>query len=184
VTVHPEWIAPAALEGIEAVAILGEAPLQSIAAVAASVGLPAPAGPTAPLAPGQALFWRPGAPEAVRFEVAGQRTQRRRHRRKYAEGELPEDRSFWFRGPQGKLRLRAQNLFVFLQMGEGVDEDTWLHHLRAHDYSRWMREFIKDPHLGDEVASIERDAGLSAEESRRRVREAVERHYTLPAASG
>jgi len=183
VTVHPEWIAPAVLQGIDAVAILGEAPLQSIAAVAAGAGLQTPAGPSSPLDPGQALFWRLGSADAVRFEVAGQRTQRRRHRRKYAEGELPEDRSFWFRGPHGKLRLRAQNLFVFLQMGEGVDEDTWLHHLRAHDYSRWMREFIKDPLLGDEVAGIEGDAGLSVEESRRRVREAVERHYTLPAAS-
>jgi len=184
VTVHPEWIAPAALEGIDAVAVLGEAPLQSIAAVAAGAGLPVPSGPDAPLEAGQALFWHTESQQAVRFEVAGQRTHRRRHRRKYAEGELPEDRSFWFRGPQGKLKLRAQNLFVFLQIGEGVDEDTWLHHLRAQDYSRWMCEFIKDPHLGEEVAGIESDAGLTAEESRRRVREAVERRYTLPAASG
>ena len=55
-----------------------------------------------------------------------QRAEHRRHSRKYAEGELPQDRSFYFRGPQGKLNLRAQNLMVFLQMAEGVDDETWL----------------------------------------------------------
>jgi len=45
----------------------------------------------------------------------------RRHTRKYAEGELDEDRSFYFRGPEGRLNLRAQNLALFLQIAEGVD---------------------------------------------------------------
>lgn len=121
-----------------------------------------------------------GERAASRFLIAGPRTQRRRHRRKYAEGELPEARSFWFRGPHGKLRLRAQNLFAFLEIGEGVDEETWQHHLRAHDYSRWMREFIKDPELGEEVARVEGEADIDVAQGRRRVREAVERRYTLP----
>jgi hypothetical protein len=29
-------------------------------------------------------------------------------------------------------------------MAEGVDDATWLHHLRAGDYSRWLRDSIKD----------------------------------------
>lgn len=41
----------------------------------------------------------------VRVEPS--QTERKRHLRKYAEGSLPEDRSFYFRGPQGKLRLRC-----------------------------------------------------------------------------
>jgi hypothetical protein len=70
--------------------------------------------------------------------------ERRRHQRKYAFGELGPDRSFWFRGPENKLNLRAQNLTVFLQLADGVDDGTWLHHLRRGDYSRWIGESVKD----------------------------------------
>ena len=37
-------------------------------------------------------------------------------------------------------------------MADGVDDETWLHHLRAGDYSRWFREGIKDDALADEAA--------------------------------
>ena len=76
--------------------------------------------------------------------------QRRRHARKYSEGELGEDRSFYFRGPDGALSLRVQNLSLFLQIAAGVDDRTWLHHLRAGDYSAWIRDAIKDEDLADE----------------------------------
>ena len=102
----------------------------------------------------------------------------RRHTRKYAEGELDEDRSFYFRGPQGRLNLRAQNLALFLQIAEGVDDPTWLHHLRAGDYSRWLAELIKDPELASDVALIEKNEALDASESRARVKEAIDRGYT------
>jgi hypothetical protein len=106
---------------------------------------------------------------------------RHRHRRKYAGGELGPDKSFWFTGPEGALHLRAQNLVLFLQLAEGVDDATWLHHLQAGDYSRWLRAAIKDTELADEVAAVEADADLSAQASRARVRSAVEARYTMPA---
>jgi hypothetical protein len=65
-------------------------------------------------------------------------------------------------------------------MAEGIDDATWLHHLRAGDYSRWLRDSIKDDELANEVASAERDATLAASESRRRIKEAIERRYTSP----
>jgi hypothetical protein len=101
--------------------------------------------------------------------------------RKYAAGELAEDRSFYFRGPQGKLNLRAQNLALFLQMAEGVDEETWLHHLRRGDYSRWFREAIKDEDLAAEAERIESLTGPAARESRSLIRAAIEERYTAPA---
>jgi hypothetical protein len=110
-------------------------------------------------------------------------TERRRHSRKYAEGELPPDRSFYFRGPKEKLNLRARNLIIFLELAEGVDEETWLHHLNQGDYSRWIREAIKDPNLADEIEQVEHMKGISAIDSRQRIREAVSRRYTLPAES-
>jgi hypothetical protein len=121
-----------------------------------------------------------GSPFAMKTVPA--RTERRRHSRKYAEGDLPPERSFYFRGPAGKLKLRGHNLIQFLELADGVDEETWLHHLRQGDYSRWFREAIKDPNLAAEAEQVERAGGLSAEEGRRRIRELVERRYTLPAA--
>ena len=86
-----------------------------------------------------------------------------RHIRKYAEGALGEDKSFYFRGPSNALNLRAQNLTIFMQMADGVDDETWLHHLQAHDYSRWVREAIKDDELADELAADRRSAGARSE---------------------
>ena len=108
--------------------------------------------------------------------------ERLRHVRKYAEGELPPDRSFYFRGPEGKLNLRSHNLILFLEMAEGVDEETWLHHLRQGDYSRWLRERIKDDAVAEEAAAIEARSELSPRESRAALRTLIEQHYTLPAS--
>jgi hypothetical protein len=126
------------------------------------------------------VLWRVGE-EPVRFDMARPRQQMLRHRRKYAQGELRPEDSFYFKGPDGRLALRAQNLFLFLQIGDGVDDDTWLHHLRRHDYSAWMREKVRDDGLADAVAAVEDDEGLSPVESRERVRRAVEERYTAPA---
>jgi hypothetical protein len=77
-----------------------------------------------------------------------------------------------------RLNLRAQNLALFLQIAEGVDDPTWLHHLRAGDYSRWLAESIKDLELASDVALIEKNEALDASESRARVKEAIDRGYT------
>jgi hypothetical protein len=99
---------------------------------------------------------------------------------KYTEGELGEDRSFYFRGPDGALSLRVQNLSLFLQIAAGVDDRTWLYHLRAGDYSARIRGAIKDEDLADEVAAVEHDRDLSAADSRARIKEAIDRRYTGP----
>ena len=130
------------------------------------------------------LVWeRDSAAPPYRLRVAPSRVERRRHSRKYAEGELPPERSFYFRGPEGKLNLRAQNLFLFLQLAAGVDDDTWHYHLRKGEYAHWFREVIKDDSLADETAAIEARAELSAADSRARIKEAIEHRYTLPAST-
>jgi len=110
--------------------------------------------------------------------------KQKRHVRKYAEGELGEDKSFYFRGPEGALNLRAQNLTMFLQLAAGVDDKTWLHHLRAGAYSKWFRDAIKDEELAAEAAAVERDGSLSANGARTRIKDIVERRYTAPAKQG
>ncbi len=71
---------------------------------------------------------------------------------------------------------------IFLQIADGVDDDTWLHHLKRHDFSRWMKDAIKDDELADDVKSVE-DGEADPSASRKRVRDAVERRYTAPAES-
>ncbi len=132
--------------------------------------------------PGTAIAWfRKTDTEPFRFRITPGHTERRRHVRKYAEGELGQDKSFYFTGPEGKLNLRAQNLILFTQLAEGVDEETWLYHLQQGDYSRWFREAIKDESLAEEVQKIEETANSSASESREAIKAAIEQRYTLPA---
>jgi hypothetical protein len=70
---------------------------------------------------------------------------------------------------------------LFLQIGDGVDDETWSHHLRKHDYSTWVRSAIKNDELADNIEQIEADEALDASITRKRVREAIEKVYTLPA---
>lgn len=114
---------------------------------------------------------------AMRFTVARRRVEHRRHVRKYTEGELPPDRSFYFRGPAGALNLRAANLVRFCELADGVDPGTWDFHLRHGDYSRWLREMIKDPELATEVTGLEGNLALPPAESRREVLAAIRRRY-------
>ena len=142
----------------------------------------APSPPSAdgrPLERGEAaVAWIDGAPRVVRFRVGKRRVLHRRHVRKYTEGELPPDRSFFFRGPTGSLNLRAANLARFVELADGVDEATWAHHLQQRDYSTWLREMIKDPELAAEIATVEQ-SGLGAGESRRQVLERVRQKYAV-----
>lgn len=181
VTVHPDQIDPAILKNVDLLFALGQSPGETINTFCRAVGREAPALPSADLQRGQTLMWdrtstRP--PEVL--EIAPGTGERRRHKRKYAEGELPPDRSFYFRGPAGQLNLRAQNLLLFMQMGEGVDEQTWQYHLKAHDYSTWINEMIKDESLAAVIREIEARPGLSADESRKLIRAAIEQEYTVP----
>jgi len=135
----------------------------------------------AALVPGEMLLARVDgpAPQASRFLVDRRRSAHRRHIRKYAEGELPPDRSFYFRGPEGELNLRAENLVRFCELAEGVDDATWEHHLRRSEYSTWLRGMIKDPDLGQEAEEVERAYSLTAGETRRRLLEAIRRRYAV-----
>ena len=181
VTVHPNKVAEPALQTIDTVVAVGQGWGETMRNFAEAAGLAPPPADEGDLETGQAALWEVHGGEApFVFRAAPPRSERKRHVRKYAAGELRPDKSFYFRGPQGKLNLRAQNLQLFLQLAEGVDDETWMHHLRAGDYSRWMREAIRDEALADEVSEVERSGGDPAE-TRQRVQKVVEDRYTAPA---
>ena len=183
ITVHPEQVNKAILSAVDTVIAVGKEPHETVGEFCKAVEACPPRLPRLKLDAGQVMVWsRTDGDVPYRVRVVPCRTERHRHVRKYAEGELPPDRSFYFKGPHGKLNLRAQNLLLFMQIADGVDDETWLHHLQHGDYSRWFRERIKDDELAAEVERVERLADLSVQESRDRIRAAIEQRYTVPAA--
>ncbi len=80
------------------------------------------------------------------------------------------------------MNLRAQNLMMFLQLAAGIDDETWMYHLRRGDYSRWFDGCIKDAALAAEAAVVEQQEGSTPAQSREAIRALIERSYTLPAS--
>ncbi len=182
ITVHPELLAPALLEHVDTLLAVGETATAALEYFARVVHAPVPAFAGPALEPGEVLVWSRQQPQtATRGRGRPNRTERRRHRRKYSEGALQPERSFYFKGPEGRLNLRAQNLLLFLQLADGLDDETWLYHLHQGDYARWFRDNIKDEALAAEAERIERLETAQARESRALVRAAIERDYTVPA---
>jgi hypothetical protein len=180
VTVNPERLNRVLLGRVDVVIAVGRDGEATLATFARVLERAPPTIDAAPERPGQALLQHARALRAELVDLTPSRVVNRRHKRKYAQGELGPDKSFYFRGPDGRLNLRAQNLVVFNQLAEGVDEATWLFHLRAGDYSHWIRSAIKDEQLAGAVERVERTFPSDAEESRRAIRKLIDQSYTLP----
>jgi HAD superfamily hydrolase (TIGR01484 family) len=184
VTVHPDQVARAILTSTNGLIAIGPNPSSVIAQFSAGAGkdLGPSSLPEAPQETGEVIaWWFCESRRPVKVKVEPAKAELRRHRRKYESGELGEDKSFYFRGPDGKLNLRAQNMKMFAQLAEGVDEETWAHHLRQGDYSRWLRDAVKDTKVAEEVAKIEEDPNLGTSESRAQILDVIRKHYTAPA---
>jgi HAD superfamily hydrolase (TIGR01484 family) len=181
VTLEPDRVAPAILSTADMVIAVGKEPTTTLKIFCQTVGQAMPPLEHNSLSQGEAVIWfRDSSEPPFAFRSPVPKAERRRHRRKYAEGELAPDLCFYFRGPAGKLNLKAQNLAVFLQMADGVDDETWLFHLKNGDISRWFLGVIKDPELALEAESMER-AGIMAEESRKHIRTEIEMRYIVAA---
>jgi hydroxymethylpyrimidine pyrophosphatase-like HAD family hydrolase len=182
ITVHPESVAPDVLATIGGALVVGKTPAISLGDLCRATGHRTPSVDAAALDAGDVVFWKPGEPATQLVRAEPPTTERRRHVRKYAQGNLGPGRNFVFSGPHGKLALRAQNLSVFVQMAEGVDDETWQYHLDRGDYSAWFRDEIKDRDLAADAAEVEGQAAqLEPALTREAIREAIERRYTLPA---
>ena len=176
ITVHPEAMSTNALRSVETVIALGDTASETIEAFCRAIGINVPL--DMPAVGVDEILFGSDAGAACRRESNCAKQTRERHKAKYAEGELDPNASFYFRGPHGKLQLRAQNLMLFLQIAQGVDEDTWQYHRERQEYSTWFRDVIKDRELANETSAIERDGALDAQTSLQRVADAVKRRYT------
>jgi hypothetical protein len=178
ITVHPDAVSPDALKHVTKVLALGPEADKVIEQLCEANGEAMPERIELP-DDEHVLYWHRAAgalPKLVTVEKPTQ--QHKRHIRKYAEGALTDERSFYFRGPECKLNLKAQNLMMFLQIADGVDDETWDFHFSRGDYSNWFRACIRDDDLADEAQQIEAEA---PEDSREKIAEIVKARYTQPA---
>ena len=183
ITVQANLLAETLLEHVNTVIAVGADAHQTLQSFAIAANAGQPTFEETCLESGEILLWRREcASSPIKVQTYPCKSQQQRHHRKYAEGELPPDRSFYFHGPEGKLNLRAQNLMLFLQLADGLDDATWEYHLRRGDYERWFLESIKDDALSAKAKRIAERPKTTARESRRLIRSAVEENYTLPAS--
>ena len=182
ITMNAKHLAAAVLKCVDVVIAIGEAPETTLAEFADVVGISLPPFNAHPLQQGEGVFWAPRENAGpMRFQSLLTRTARQRHIRKYIAGVIPSEHSFYFTGREHKLCLRAQNLLLFLQIGDGVDDETWLYHLQRGDYANWFRSTIRDNDLANSAAAIAVRPGLTAQEGRALIRAAIEQGYTAPA---
>jgi HAD superfamily hydrolase (TIGR01484 family) len=178
ITVHPDEINLESLSRVNLILAVGKDPDLTIQRFCQATDIDLPKIPKLGRKQIEAIFWSrihpKNKPEKIRVEPGS--VEHERHQRKYAQGDLEED-SFYFRGPEGKLNIRAQNLVLFTQIGLGVDADTWMFHLKKHDFSNWIRKAVQDTQLAKKIERIEKK-DLSIEESRKAVIEAIEKAYT------
>lgn len=180
ITVHPDRLASSILALIDVVIAVGATAARTLREFADAAGRSPPAAQVAPADGADALCWFvQSGQDPFPMRVIHSHAARIRHHRKYAVGDV-RYHSFYFRGPQGRHNLKAQNLAVFCQMAEGIDEETWTFHLRRGDYSRWMREVIKNEGLAREVQDIEGHLELTPPQTRALVGAAIAARYTLP----
>lgn len=181
VTLYPDRLPRSIVESVDLVIAVGADQDAALGAFARAANVAAPATPKTDGDGDLLVWWRrePGPPRQVLL-LPG-RLERRRHQRKYMQGELREEDRFHFRGPTGKLDLVARNLEMFLQLADGVDDDTWRYHLQRDDYANWFRSAIKNPELAEAASAIARDETLDPRVSRQRIRQEIEERYSLAA---
>lgn len=180
VTVHPDHVVPAILVPINVVVAIGRSPEQTLEEFARATGQTIRWPVELAYQTDRVVVWFDTdgqAPFAMQAQPG--RAERIRHRRKYAEGDL-RWHSFYFRGPDNRHNLKAQNLVVFCQIAQGIDESTWMFHLHHGHYSRWFRYAIKDDYLADETERVERRTDLAPWQTRQMIEELINARYTLP----
>ncbi len=174
IATKPYHLATSLLESVRAVVAVGDDARRTIEE---ATGAELPEENSRP-GESQALYWHYDAPHvATVVDTFAPQSKKQRHRRKYAQGTLAPEKSFFFRGPDQKLNLRAHNLTIFVQIAEGLDEETWIYHLRRGDYARWFAQAIGD----DELVDAANRAQSEPDESRQRVLAAIRERYTNPA---
>lgn len=123
VTTNPDLINHTFLKRVSLSIMMGESINQSIEEFASLIDEKIDIPENIVLQKGEALVWSKNENKIQLVRTAMPSKLLHRHRRKYATGDMGPD-SFYFRGPENKLNLKANNLMTFIQMAEGIDDET------------------------------------------------------------
>ncbi|OQP56992.1 haloacid dehalogenase [Niastella vici] len=177
ITVSTEGMNEAILNKTTLLISMGDDAAKAIGDFSAFRGIQLPGNAVTPLQKGQAWVWDVEArQEPVLINTGTPVYLQQRHKKKYATGDMDYN-SFYFRGPEDKLSLKAYNLVIFTQMASGIDEETWLFHLKRKDYSNWLRNSVHDVELADLVEVVEKDE-KHFRDSRKKIVDLINERYT------
>ena len=120
-----------------------------------------------------------GPPRA--FTIADRETAHVRHRHKYADVRLPQERRFYFHTTDGQPIAPAATMHDFIIALRHLDQPALEYHLERGDFSHWLDGTIADKELATKAAAWEDelDAHRAAdlERIRHRLVHAVEERY-------
>jgi hydroxymethylpyrimidine pyrophosphatase-like HAD family hydrolase len=178
VTAFPHRLPPFVSRAIDLVVAIGDEPAKTLAQFCESLEESPPTlAPPADHRDHRAIAWwrQQEVPKWIRRLPS--KEDHRRHRHMYLDGDMEPHLRFYFRGPNGQLKLPAQNLRIFIQLGEGVDDATWLFHLRQGDYTRWFRDVVHDEELAALAQRLEHDENASPHDSRKALYNLIGERY-------
>jgi hydroxymethylpyrimidine pyrophosphatase-like HAD family hydrolase len=161
ITLSPDQVSKQALCKTGMIMVVGNNTTYPIEQFCNTMKLPLPVIP--PIAEDEMCVWdheKRQRPTAVRIFIPEKLLKR--HKRKYAQGDMTYN-SFVFTGPEKKLNLVAMNLMMFKHLAEGIDDDTWLFHLKRKDFTHWFKDKVHDQRLAEITEEMEKqgDAVIS-----------------------
>src|SRR6185436_8617055 len=113
ISFRPREVAPAILAMVDTAVAVGPSPEGTLAEFAAALALAPPRAAALDGRGKEVVVWqRSAGVEPFVAAVIPARSERLRHLRKYAEGNLGP-KSFFFRGPANRMNIRAPNLVSF-----------------------------------------------------------------------
>ena len=180
ITAFYDRISKVVLDGVDWIVSIADDPTEALQAICERMehGMPA-VHPPADDKSHRALAWRLTETDAIWFSRLPSDLDNQRHRHSLFEGEMEEEHQFVFRGANNQFSLRATNLKRFIELAEGLDDETWLFHLKRNDYSNWIEHVIKDYGLADEVRAIETSDDSAAEQTRTAVQQTIEKRFDV-----
>jgi hydroxymethylpyrimidine pyrophosphatase-like HAD family hydrolase len=92
-----------------------------------------------------------------RFTITGRRTSHVRHRAKYLEVPMPEERAFAFTCNGHQFGPRARTLKEFVILQARLPAASLEGHAQRGDFSRWIRNVFGDEPLAVEIRQVEKD---------------------------
>ena len=183
VTWLPDQLSAATLAAMDLAVVLPGGGESTVACLRrAGFDLPASTGDPAPSATAGRIEGLLLDRRTARRFVADQRTSvHLRHWHKYQSAELPYHQRFFFRRRDRLTGAVAASMAdLHHEIGQ-AEPEVLRHHAQNRDFSRWIREVIRDHELSGRLRLAEeglaRDGVAPAEEGRRLLLQIIETHY-------